>query len=60
MKRYRTLALALTLFAPAAFVGCGEEAKTVDIKKEVTPTGSKETTSEVKEKTTGDMKPEAK
>ena len=52
MKRYRALALALTLFAPAAFVGCAEEAKTET--KTTTPEGSVKTTEKVEK--TGDLK----
>ena len=56
MKRYRALALALTLFAPAAFVGCAEESKTETKTKVETPTGTETKTSTDKVEKTGDAK----
>jgi hypothetical protein len=53
MKRFTSLALAFALFAPAAFVGCGEKAQT-EIKQE-TPGGTTTETTEVKQ--TGDNPP---
>ncbi len=59
MKRSMILSFSLAMFAPIALIGCGEEARTESKTKVETPTGSSEKTVTEKEKTTGDMKPDA-
>jgi len=57
MKRFYVLALGLALFAPTAFVGCGEEAKVEKQTTVSTPGGTTTETTTSKVESTGENPP---
>lgn len=57
MKRFFALALVLGSFVPCGLTGCSDEAKDKTVETKTGPSGTKETTTETKVKTTGDEKP---